>query len=84
MCPAQIIPLNGTARIVRRTAFPKSGKMVEAARADSREGKLRSQLSISPEGHCHMRCAGRQPSHLLQSPRAHDMRVKLGCACTSC
>ena len=35
--------------------FPKNGKMVESARADSREGKLRSQLNISPEGHCHMR-----------------------------
>ena len=41
---------------MRRTVFPKGGKMVESARADSREGKLRSQLNISPEGHCHMRC----------------------------
>ena len=52
----QTIRLNGTAKMVRRTKYPKSGKMVETQRADSREGALRSQLNISPEGHCHMRC----------------------------
>ena len=62
----QIIPLNGKAKIVRRTVFPKSGKMVETTRADSREGKLRSQLNISPEGHCHMRCASSTVCILLQ------------------
>ena len=55
-CAAQIIALNGKAKIVRGTKFPKSGKMVETSRADSQEGMLRSQLNISPEGHCHMRC----------------------------
>ena len=71
---AQIIPLNGRARIVRRTVFPKSGKMVESARADSREGKLRSQLNISPEGHCHMRC-GYSTAHslYLAVPASHAM-----------
>lgn len=68
---AQTIPLNGNgARIVRRTCYPRSGKMVESARADSREGVLRSQLNISPEGHCHIRSAYFQLSPSLRLMRA--------------
>lgn len=55
---AQDIPLNNSgARIRRRSAYLKSGGVVEEQRSDSREGILRSQLTISPEGHCHIRCA---------------------------
>jgi hypothetical protein len=55
---AQDIPLNGSeARIRRCSVYAKSGAVVEETRADSREGVLRSQLTISPDGHCHIRCA---------------------------
>jgi hypothetical protein len=66
---AQDIPLNGGgAKIRRRSLYPKSGAIVEETRSDLREGILRSQLTISPEGHLHIRCAGRTSSQLHFDP----------------
>ncbi|CAL8461853.1 g1384 [Coccomyxa elongata] len=58
----QEIPLNvGGTRIRRRSLYPKSGAVVEETRTDSREGVLRSQLTISPDGHCHIRSLQGEP-----------------------
>ena len=52
------IPLNGSASKISKTdRYLKNGEVVEAARRDGRPGLLRSQLTFTPEGHVHIRCA---------------------------
>ena len=45
----------GAARISKTEHFLKSGEVMEGPRRDGRPGILRSQLSITPEGHVHIR-----------------------------
>ena len=60
------IPLNGSASKISKTdRYLKNGEVVEAARRDGRPGLLRSQLTFTPEGHVHIRCASSTPCEVL-------------------
>lgn len=48
---------NGASRISKAEKYDKTGEVVEGPRRDGRPGILRSQLTITPEGHVHIRCA---------------------------
>ena len=48
---------NGASRISKAERYQKSGEVMEGPRRDGRPGILRSQLTITPEGHVHIRCA---------------------------
>ena len=51
----QDIALWGGARIRRSSVYPKNAAVAQEARCDGRDGPLRSQLSVSPQGHCYIR-----------------------------
>ena len=55
--PDQDVVLAGGAHMRRRCTYPKSAAVAAEPRWDGREGALRSQLTISPRRHCHIRCA---------------------------
>lgn len=46
---------NGASRISKSERYEKSGEVMEGPRRDGRPGILRSQLTITPEGHVHIR-----------------------------
>ena len=54
------IALNaGISRISKSDRYLLNGGVVEGPRRDGRPGMLRSQLTLTPEGHIHIRCAQR-------------------------
>ena len=46
----------GASRISKSDRYLLSGAVVEGPRRDGRPGILRSQLTLTPEGHVHIRC----------------------------
>ncbi|KAK9805333.1 hypothetical protein WJX73_003237 [Symbiochloris irregularis] len=52
---------NGASRISKAERFDKSGEVMEGPRRDGRPGILRSQLTITPEGHVHIRSLQNEP-----------------------
>ena len=41
----------------RSSVYPKSAAAAQEARCDGQDGLLRSQLSLSPQGYCYIKCA---------------------------
>ena len=53
---------NGASRISKAERYDKSGEVMEGPRRDGRPGILRSQLTVTPEGHVHLRCVPFRPA----------------------